>query len=665
MRKSVVTMMYLVILVASAAAADPKELASCAGAINRAVESLKVVDDFGRDSKSDYAYSTHLIADPSQDGGSGNPWKVQNGWFVPTPEAQEAYCWTSKKVTLAPGQAVAIDISIDSRNLIRVGMEIGGSPFLVGDNWGGRGLTVFNDNSHVDWDLRHSARLDDVTILVVRGRGDDDDKLHWYAAVGEGAYGKGVSTVEDLPDEAPVAIAYWLPLRGLRVRYDNFRHGVPGEAVEKRLEKIADSPPCPWSEVGDTYNYVERYRTGMHVQKYLPEQLPAAGPVKPGEIAAFKKYVTEYPLCAGNYNNDLLYGPTCVAQQTLHGLYEITGDLELLNLEIAHADAIMGHRNDPETSIVYISGDRHPDWPHYFSAKYKNGKLQPLSFGVSDYAVLQRAGWAMLDILKRKDLWDKKCPVPDKYGFGRTYRDRAETYLEMTIECYDNLFKYTLRPDAEGDEKYIMRFPDPRKGQVRICTVPEQWWGNTYAYNRWFGAIVALPLAARSMEILDVHPDKVRFYDKVVQASWDHLLEKAWTWKGKYGEAYAWKYIDDPGREHTEQVAHAAADLRQIYEFYVSGRYDMKDRDMRRFANTILNMHKGGRKMSTNVDGTGPVRGFRLLSHYVVYGEFRPEIYEIFIPLCAEGGTPLTRLEVLRYRARKFGLAKPDDDPAK
>lgn len=169
------------------------------------------------------------------------------------------------------------------------------------------------------------------------------------------------------------------------------------------------------------------------------------GPVTAKELQAFKRFMQDVPLATNNLHNAMVYGGGGEAAEALGRVFEISGDVELLDRMLAFTDRMLAARNDPQTGAVIWTGARERVWPNQTT---KDGR--PLYSSTENGDVVGHIAYAARLILENKKLWAEKVPGGDPLGFGATYRERAATYIREMDRTMDTfIVKWLVHPDTQ------------------------------------------------------------------------------------------------------------------------------------------------------------------------------------------------------------------------
>ena len=343
------------------------------------------------------------------------------------------------------------------------------------------------------------------------------------------------------------------------------------------------------------------------------------GPVTAKEILAFKNFMKEVPAPKNNIHNAMVYGPGGVAVEAMGTMFEISGDVELLDRMLGFTDAMLAARNDLKTGAIIWTGNREPVWPNQ---EPTGGK--PLYSATETGDVVGHIAYAAKLILTNEKLWKLKVPDGDPRRFGATYRERAVRYVrEMDLTVDRFILKWLVQP---GTLRFY--FPDSplyaaASGRPAVGSAPVPW-------NQQGMLANGFQRLAECHALLGDEADRLKNYEAIVKASvdWFFSMVERTTVDGHV--CYKWSYVAERPLRHIEDYAHGGYDIRYLCRAYRSGRYGITAAMMEPLANTVLYvMRKPGDKFTGRVDG-GSVQGRpagRLA--WVDLCEFAPELLPI------------------------------------
>ena len=317
------------------------------------------------------------------------------------------------------------------------------------------------------------------------------------------------------------------------------------------------------------------------------------GEVTVKEISDFKQFMQIALLPKDNMRNEMVYGPGGAGIEALGRVFEISGDVELLDRMIAFADAMLAARNDPKNGVVIWTGERDPVWPNSVA---KEGA--PTYAGTENGDVVGHIAYTARLILQNKPLWERKIPNGDPRGFGATYLERARTYVRE-MDRTEDVFIMNWFVHKDTIHLYMPSSPAyeavARPGAAGV-PVP---WNQQAMLNNGFQRL------AEAHTLLGDAPDRVRTYEAIVKASLDWFFAEVERCEVKGKPCYKWAYL--PGEKpirHYEDTGHGGYDIAFVYRAYESGRYGITKEMMLPFANTVTCLLKlPGNKYVERVNG--------------------------------------------------------------
>lgn len=346
-----------------------------------------------------------------------------------------------------------------------------------------------------------------------------------------------------------------------------------------------------------------------------------SGPVTAREIMAFKRYMQDVPLATNNLHNAMVYGAGGEAVEALGRMFEISGDVELLDRMLAFTDRMLAARNDPKTGAVIWTGARELVWPNQAT---KDG--QPLYSSTENGDVVGHIAYAARLILDNKKLWSEKVPGGDPLGIGATYRERAATYvreLDRTLDTF--ILKWLVRPDTQ-------RCYAPNSPLYEAVTKPGAA-NQPVPWNQQAMLINGFQRLAECHRLLGDDAARTQRYDAIVKASATWFFEAVERHEVQGQPCYKWTYTFEQPFRHIEDTGHGGYDVTGLMRAYVSGRYGITAEQMRPFANTVRYvLAQPGNKFMGRVDGTAgkhPPGG--LGGGWIDLCEVQPNLLPVFL----------------------------------
>jgi hypothetical protein len=316
------------------------------------------------------------------------------------------------------------------------------------------------------------------------------------------------------------------------------------------------------------------------------------GPVATSEIKSFKSYIQQVsPGTGGNLNpkNDWVMHDSGQQTRAMGLMYEMTGDLDVLDRMIQFCDAVLSQRNDlaksPLGGYTIWTGRIDPVWP--------NVNTIPIGTGGEQGDPPGHLAYCAKLILETPSLWGKPVRVGDPKGYGATYLDRAKRFVKEADYTMDHHILSDLLDLSDRNRMYWGAGNPYMTGAV--------------PWNQQVMFTYALQYLADAHKILNDDPTRVSKYESVVQASVDWFFSgeagaaKSYT-DSKGNTAYLWAYRPPSG---TEDFSHGNLDIQGIYRAYQSGKYGITDKQMLPLANTFMDViRRADNNYAGRVDGT-------------------------------------------------------------
>ncbi|RUS18513.1 hypothetical protein BC937DRAFT_88677 [Endogone sp. FLAS-F59071] len=256
------------------------------------------------------------------------------------------------------------------------------------------------------------------------------------------------------------------------------------------------------------------------------------GKVTAKEISTFIGFVRGLAVPTTSLNNVIADGFKGMNVEAMGLMYELVGDPQLLDTMIRHTDAMLHLRNDPVHGKVMWTGKKELVW--ITQSKGPNAKY---------------AGSENGDIIGHIPcLHNSIVKVGDKYGYGKTYYQRAATYVK---ELDKSMVTYFI-PWFIDNKTLAERWPETKRfpgssglhNGAHIPGSPFPWNQQMMFNNAPLNFILSptrpskpnlfrstgLQRLAEAHELLGNRPDKVRYYDSLVNHSVhfmiDHFLDR-------------------------------------------------------------------------------------------------------------------------------------------
>ncbi len=316
--------------------------------------------------------------------------------------------------------------------------------------------------------------------------------------------------------------------------------------------------------------------TSPHVATdYFLLVLAAKGMLTTEELDAFKGYMMynsalQVPVTP-QYDNTWVFRTLGKSMGACTRLFEITYDLTFLNRVIEYADAALYTRNGQpggDFRIVGWTGEPNDVWPSTGADEEK------IDGAVEQGAVLARIAYCARLILQTPSIWNQRVAANDRYYYGTTYKKRAETYLRMCDEIYDNWLTRFVHP---GDLVFY------RRNSTALI--------EPIAWNQALMACDGLTYMAQYHEILG-NTSRAALYDGVVRGNLEFFIKDSWTVTSSAGTTcLQWRYSKVADKvKHAEDLNHASLVANVIYNIYLSGRHPYINEIMGQLANTMFDI---------------------------------------------------------------------------
>jgi hypothetical protein len=374
------------------------------------------------------------------------------------------------------------------------------------------------------------------------------------------------------------------------------------------------------------------------------------GPPTPEELAIVTRALkANPPVPSGtNQGNNLAYGNGAKNAGQMRSAFALTSDQFFLDQAVRFSDHILSVRNHPETGRVMWTGKRELCWPN----KGEGGADAGYCGTESGLVITQMVGTAKMIFLNRT-LWDKPVGIGDPGNFGKTYLERARTYLREGRRTLDDfLVPYYVQP-SKGDRLFVPTHP----GWAALAPgnyAKDQ--GHSIPWNQQDMIVSALSEVSDILIILGEEPEVVARYDAITKAALDWFVGELKGTNGSYQvngvPVYKWGYA--PGNfRNIEDLAHASADINMLYNAYKRGRFGIEREALVPMANTFLDLiAKPDGTYASKVDGTGSRAG--VSGSWMNYEEFRSGIVARLSPKLTvdETTSPAAAVGILSTRKR-------------
>lgn len=371
----------------------------------------------------------------------------------------------------------------------------------------------------------------------------------------------------------------------------------------------------------------------LHVHLVLGASMKVTsfdGPVTKEELHSFSNYIATLQPAKDNVGNNWAQGHSGEETKAMGLVYQISGQQPVLDNMLRYCDAVLSERNDiapkPVGQHKIWTGDIAPVWPNDPSTKVI------ITGGEQGDPVGHLASCANL-ILRNKALYNQVVTIGDKNHYGKTYLERAKTYVTQADKAMSGHILSRLLDLSNGNKMYFAKGSPYKGGQA----VP---WNQQMMFNYAFQNLVA------AHTILGDNPALVSKYKSIMTANlkWFFTGGGSTIEKSKKGNPiYVWNYAMD--QNNMEDSNHASLDINGFYRAFVDGNWAITAEQMKPFANVLIDvMTLGNGKYAGTTDGKC-ASGNGICTNYIRSGfllvsEFRPDQYKAIMGAnFKEGGT--------------------------
>ncbi|KAJ1964774.1 hypothetical protein GGI12_001217 [Dipsacomyces acuminosporus] len=338
-----------------------------------------------------------------------------------------------------------------------------------------------------------------------------------------------------------------------------------------------------------------------------------SGSVTQKEIGSFKAYMETFKPSMTVAGNEWAQGRSGEKTKALGLVYEITKDIDVLNRMLTFCDAVLSLRNDlaPSGGCTAWTGSRDPVWITCGNSTNSG------TGGEQGDPVGHLAYCARLALTKPSN-WNNTVPDNDPFNYGKTYLERAKTYIKQADFAVEQHILKSQLNLADQNKQYFAK-DNPYKGQGDVP------WNQQMMFNYAFSNL------AMAHQLLG-NEQKMQIYDGLVQTSVDWFFSVVVKYTDKANNtAYNWGY--NPAKRIGEDSNHGSLDTAGFSRLYAARRYGITKEQMTPFANVAVDvMPLGTGNYSGRVDGTTGVGNSAgttaVRSGFLLMMEFRPDAFE-------------------------------------
>jgi hypothetical protein len=301
-----------------------------------------------------------------------------------------------------------------------------------------------------------------------------------------------------------------------------------------------------------------------------------SGPVTANEVSSYKTFMQGRPMSDSNLGNAWVYGNSGTDIESLGMMYEVTGDRAILDRMIQYADKALNVRNHPTTGRIIWTGKRELCWPNKDTtapdAKY---------CGSESGDVIGHIAYTAKLILQTPAIWSQAVAVGDPFGYGATYKTRAQKYVTEMDKSLDTFMTPSFVKASDANH---YRWPDTDSygalgtSYASARGKPIPWNQHTMISNGYLRL-------AESHEILADAPSRVSQYYAIVKSNNDWFLSDLHPYTRDGYTVYDWGY--SLGRT-SEDTGHGQYDMWGLCRDYERGNMGVSQTTMTNFANTLI-----------------------------------------------------------------------------
>jgi hypothetical protein len=378
-----------------------------------------------------------------------------------------------------------------------------------------------------------------------------------------------------------------------------------------------------------------------------------SGPVLPSEINAFKTYMKSLKEPGpDNTGNNFVYGSCGANTESLGVMYEISRDPEILDMMIQYADHMLAGRNNPVSGRIIWTGKRELCWPNK-----KADTPGALYSATENGDVIAHIAYCAKLIIQNKSVWNHKVTIGDPHQFGKTYIERARTYIkecDQTINSF--ILPYLVK---EGTHQFI--FPVSEKYGIDARSAKSL--GKPVPWNQQAMLGGGFQRLAECLELLGEEPEKVKLYDTIVRVYVTSFIKSLVRYQVDGHDCYKWSYsADDPVINYIEDAGHGGYDIWGVFRAFERNQYPVSKEVMQTLANTVqYAMYKGNGTFAWRVDGSDG-KGMRkyLGSTWIYLSQESPALYPIIANACLQNAKtdPGTAARILWLKNQRYHSKK-------
>ena len=342
-----------------------------------------------------------------------------------------------------------------------------------------------------------------------------------------------------------------------------------------------------------------------------------SGDITTNEINSFVSTIAAMTPPANNWGIEMATHGTEV--QGMRRMYEATRNQAILNHLIRFADSAVSKRNDKST------GERRTMWEGTIAPIWPN--IAPTGTGAG-YAgcetgmVAANIAYTAWLILDNNAIWNTTVPDGDPFGYGATYKARAQRYLTEVDYVLNN---YISKWFINASTRRVQKPQDPRwatNASNQSCT----------AWNRQWMFVQPYLYSARCHDILQDNPATLPTYKDIVNQFATWFVAGYPSGGGVYytsnGRNVVKWYYEVPTDQHIENIGHAQHDVVGLYESFDSQFTGVTSAQMKVYADTTQYVINKGANNSWagTVDGAGGTTT-SLKTDFIFFAQWNRALY--------------------------------------
>ncbi len=372
----------------------------------------------------------------------------------------------------------------------------------------------------------------------------------------------------------------------------NQPHAISFDAVEARYVKltIVEASSEPSLFVLQVYNSVEMADQNVSLPKPGVGTGSMAytdinGKLTKDELESFVAYAQKkYQPAKDNLDNKMAYKDES-AIDAMCMVYDITKDTRLLAPMLRGADGILYARNDQPggDGRKVFTGKVEKCWPNK-----EIGAPNETYSGSENGNVLGHVAYVAECILNTPSVWEETVPDGDPKGYGKTYLERAKTYVAM---CNETMQEFMIPVYIDPETKHERYTEEASRSTMTDPASYSSRAGYAFPWNQQWMINHGFIHLAKANELLQGDAEMIAEYKEIVQVSLDWFLEQLDVYEKDGHTVYSWPYWpkekDNMNGGTKEDIGHMAFDIMGLFLALEYGYDTISEEHMKNIANTI------------------------------------------------------------------------------